>query len=163
MFDRQEHAVEVNRRLPPPVGEAHLDYRRCHNADPGIGDQNIESPNTALNLGDDLLPALFVGDVLRQIKCPTARRADLRDKRGTARVVDIADRNRGAFPRQGPDAGGANPRRPAGNECDLSVHLTHSGLPPSVGRKSLAHSAEGSSVDYPGTARRVARSPSLTP
>ena len=41
VFHRQEHAVDVHRHLPPPVGQRHVD-RRSHDADAGIGHQDMQ-------------------------------------------------------------------------------------------------------------------------
>src|SRR5438874_199914 len=120
VFDREEHTVEVDRGLPPPIGETHLGDRRHHDADPGIGDEDVEASVAALDLGDDLLPLCFVGHVMAEIDRLPARGVEGRGEVVAAPIVDIADDDRGALARQGFYASLANTGRTAGHQRDLS-------------------------------------------
>src|SRR5438270_3295654 len=139
VFDREEHTVEVDRGLPPPIGEAHLGDRRHHDADAGIGDQDVEASVAALDLGDHLLPLCFVGHVMAEIDRLPACGVEGRGEVVAAPIVDIADDDRGALARQGFYASLADTRGAAGHQRYLSVHLTHthllsSALTPQAGR-----------------------------
>ncbi len=129
MLDREEDPVEVDRGLAPPIRQAHLDDRGRHDADPGIGHHDVEPAIAPFDLGHDLLPARFVGDVVRQIDRVLTGSGNLRRQRLAAQIVDVADDDSGALARQRLDTSRANPRRPAGDHRDLSVYLAH-GNPP---------------------------------
>src|SRR5713226_441682 len=125
VFDREEYPVEVDRGLPPPIRQAHLDDRGRHDADPGIGHHDVEPAVTPFDLGHDLLPAPLVGHVMRQVDRVLAGSGDLRRQRRAAQIVDVADDDSGALARQRLDTSRANPRRPAGDDRYFSVYLAH--------------------------------------
>jgi hypothetical protein len=66
MFHRQEHAVEIDRGLPPPIRQRHVGDRRHGDADAGIGNQHVEPAIALSTSADDLDPARLAGDVLMQ-------------------------------------------------------------------------------------------------
>ena len=123
MFYREEHAVEIDRGLPPPIRQRHLGDRRHRDADAGIGNQDVEPTIALLDLGDDFDPARLAGDVLMQKARLAAGLPDAGDHLGPPEFIDIGDRDGSPLARQQFGARRANARCPAGHQCDLALNL----------------------------------------
>jgi hypothetical protein len=100
MLDRQEHAIEVDRGLTPPIRQRHLRNGRHRDPNAGIRDQDVEPAVALLDLGDDLDPARLAGDILMQEAGDTAVLIDGRGDLRTSEIVDIGDDDQCAFARK---------------------------------------------------------------
>ena len=94
-------------------------------ADAGIRHQHVEPLKTLLDLGDDLDPALLVGDVLPQIDRFAAGARDGLHHIGAAAIVDVGDDHLRALARERRRTRRADAGRAAGDQRDFSLNLTH--------------------------------------
>ena len=121
VFHRQEHAVDIHRHLPTPVSERHVD-RRAHDADAGVGHQNMQAAEL-LGGRDHGRPAGLVRHVMMQIDA-----ADLLREALAARIVQVRQHQLRSLTRQDARAGRADARGRTGDDADLAVELTHRSL-----------------------------------
>src|SRR3954468_17454991 len=123
MLDREKDAVEVDRVLLAPVAERHVDDRGDGDADAGIGDENIEPAKALRDLGCDLDPALFAGDILLQENRLAAGLGDAIGELGAAQLVDVGGDDGGALARKQLNNCLANSGCAAGHQRDLALNL----------------------------------------
>src|SRR6266446_2926253 len=86
------NTVEVHRRLSPPVGQRHLDSL-AHDADAGVGDHHVQTPEAPLGCFDYARPALLEAHVLMKEDRLAANATDLGDHCLAPRIVQVGYHN----------------------------------------------------------------------
>jgi len=85
ILHRQEHTVEVHRRLSAPVRQRHLDPL-AHDPDPGVRHHHVQTSTEPLGGVDHIRPALLEADVLMKVD---RLAADLFYPCLTTRIVEV--------------------------------------------------------------------------
>lgn len=123
MFDREKHAIKIDRVLLAPVGERHVGDRGHGNADTGIRDHDVEPAVALRDFCNNLDPALLAGNVLLQKDRLAAGLGDALGELGTTQLVDICRNDGRALAREQLDDGFANAGRAARHQRDLALNL----------------------------------------
>jgi hypothetical protein len=114
----------------PPVGERHLGDGAAQ-ADAGVVDQDVETPEAVLGFGDGGDPGVFVGDVVAKVGSPTARwPAQAVDDLPAQVVLDVRHENGGAFGGQTFGATATDSAGPAGDQRHLALDPSRHGVLP---------------------------------
>jgi hypothetical protein len=109
--------------LLAPVAERHVDDRGHGNADAGVGDENIEPAKALRDLGCDLDPSLFAGDVLLQENRLAASLGDAIGEFWTSQLVDVSGDDGGALAREQLDDGLADAGGAARHQRHFTLNL----------------------------------------
>ena len=123
VLHRQKHAIEIDRSLPPPVGQRHLGDRRHGNADAGVRNQHVEPAIALHDVGHDLDPALLAGHIVMPEGRLSACLLDPCCDFGAFQIIDVGDCDGGALARQQFANRLADAGRAARYQCDLALNL----------------------------------------
>ena len=119
----QEHAVEIDRHDPPPIGEADL-LERLRRDQPGIVHENVAAAKRLADARAELGDAVGVGDIAAQRDGAAARRFD--GPQGRVAGLNVGDDDGGALRGEPDSMGLADARGGAGDDGDfVGVPLLH--------------------------------------
>ena len=122
MLGAQEHAIEIDAHLAPPIGEGEIGDR-SGNRNPGIVDQNIQPAEPRTDFRDHGNPVGFVRHVVRQKNRLAAVADDPGHGGFTQRCVNIAERDGRALLRQPSGTGQPDPACPARHQGHFSIQF----------------------------------------
>jgi hypothetical protein len=96
---RQEHAIEVHCGLLPPVGQRHL-YSLAQDADTGVGDHHVQTPEAPFGGLDYPRPGLLNSYIVMEIDRLASSTADLIHHVSAASIVQVSDHHLRALSRR---------------------------------------------------------------
>ena len=129
MLHAEENAVEIDRHLPLPVGERHVDHG-TREANPGIVDENVEPAEPCPGLGHDRLPVFLARYVVVVVLALASDGAQFAQQALALLVLQIGCDDLRALARQHQGCGPADAVGGAGHQSDFSFDTPrHASIP----------------------------------